>query len=302
MKSCCIIVTYNRKNDLARCVRQCLSLSQEPDVLIVDNASTDGTFEFLLDQGLLGNSSIQYHRLKENIGGAGGFSTGLEIAYNNNYSYFFLMDDDGYPRNASCLMECIKASMEFEDAAIVNSYVFIDDGSLSFSLNNCSSVEEANKKVRTGDLIFDAIAPFNGTLLSRKIVEEIGFPKSEFFIKGDEFEYVLRAKAHGFKWVTACKAEFYHPKFVQSEKKLLWKSLKLSNEPAWKEYCRARNYCYIYRNYFGNMSLLKHIGVELVRCMFFDVNRLHKTWAVLSGLSDGLHGSFSNQIVKRWMV
>lgn len=44
---CAIIVSYNRKKDLLRCVNAVLGQSVKVDsVLVVDNASTDGTAVF----------------------------------------------------------------------------------------------------------------------------------------------------------------------------------------------------------------------------------------------------------------
>lgn len=48
MKVTAVIVTYNRKKDLLRCLQAVLSQTQKiDDVVIVNNASTDGTYEEL---------------------------------------------------------------------------------------------------------------------------------------------------------------------------------------------------------------------------------------------------------------
>jgi rhamnopyranosyl-N-acetylglucosaminyl-diphospho-decaprenol beta-1,3/1,4-galactofuranosyltransferase len=45
-KVCAVIVTYNRKDLLRECLNAVLSQTRPPDhVLVVDNASTDGTPE-----------------------------------------------------------------------------------------------------------------------------------------------------------------------------------------------------------------------------------------------------------------
>jgi len=65
-----VVVTYNRKDYLVRCVQALLRQTSPVDVLIVDNASTDGTADvlqpFLCDR-------VHYHNTGENLGGAGGF-------------------------------------------------------------------------------------------------------------------------------------------------------------------------------------------------------------------------------------
>ena len=47
-RTCAVVVTYNRKALLARCI-ECLQAQSESglDILVVDNASTDGTAQML---------------------------------------------------------------------------------------------------------------------------------------------------------------------------------------------------------------------------------------------------------------
>ena len=49
-------------------------------LIVVDNNSTDGTDEFLKEYGFLENDILEYVKLPENIGGAGGFYEGMKIA------------------------------------------------------------------------------------------------------------------------------------------------------------------------------------------------------------------------------
>ena len=43
-------------------------------------------------------------------------------------------------------------------------------------------------------LIRDVVIPFNGVLVTRELVERIGLPREEFFIWGDDVEYLWRAQ------------------------------------------------------------------------------------------------------------
>ena len=88
-----VVVTYNRKGLLARCLAALLAQRHPLDaIFIIDNCSTDGTYDDLLTQGRIapidGGESIKtvprtehstksveihYVHLPENTGGAGGF-------------------------------------------------------------------------------------------------------------------------------------------------------------------------------------------------------------------------------------
>lgn len=67
-----IVVTYNRKILLRENLQALCKQSYEKlDILIIDNASTDGTYEYIKD--LLNDARILYFNTGANLGGAGGF-------------------------------------------------------------------------------------------------------------------------------------------------------------------------------------------------------------------------------------
>jgi GT2 family glycosyltransferase len=91
-----IIVTWNKKKyvlDLLAAVNTLEYPKENLDILVIDNASTDGTVEEIKqdypDINLICN--------KENIGGTGGFNTGLSWAFEQpleKYKYLWLLDND----------------------------------------------------------------------------------------------------------------------------------------------------------------------------------------------------------------
>ena len=92
MKIAVVIVTYNRldclKNALSKYENQTL---QPCYMIVVDNASTDGTYEFL-EEWLSVESDINkivVHNPK-NTGGSGGFYLGLKESLKYDYDFVFL--------------------------------------------------------------------------------------------------------------------------------------------------------------------------------------------------------------------
>ena len=74
-----IVVTYNRKTLLVENINALLSQTRADklDVIIIDNASNDGTYDEikpLLDS----NNNLYYTNTGDNLGGAGGFSYGIK--------------------------------------------------------------------------------------------------------------------------------------------------------------------------------------------------------------------------------
>lgn len=87
-----VVVTYNRIELLKRNIR-CLQQNKPvSSIIIVNNGSTDGTTEWLASQKEL--TVIN----QPNVGGAGGFYTGIQHAYNAHADWIWCMDDDVFPR------------------------------------------------------------------------------------------------------------------------------------------------------------------------------------------------------------
>jgi GT2 family glycosyltransferase len=85
MKSniCSVLVTYNRLTDLKKTLKAYVAQTLRPNYLIiVDNASTDGTTEFVDDWSSKHQDAFQVIVLhsEKNLGGAGGFSLGIKKA------------------------------------------------------------------------------------------------------------------------------------------------------------------------------------------------------------------------------
>ena len=299
IKSCCLIVTFNRKDLLCRCVEACLGQNLLPDVLIFDNASTDGTKRLLKEKGYIDNKRVIYIESEKNLGGAGGFSNGLKKGIELGYDFVWMMDDDGYPRHSESLSECIKAYNDSTKMCIVNAFVYAENNYMSFKLAGCDTVEAVDKKYNKGN-IPGSISPFNGTLISKEIAKKIGYPRADFFIKGDEGEYVERAKFNGIGWLTARKADFYHPRFIVGTSKFLGISIPLNEEPAWKEYCRARNYYYLKSKYNGCSEVIRLFIVEFIKCLTYKKDRANKIKATICGLIDGMRGIYENERVMKY--
>ena len=86
-----VVVTYNRKELLRECIMALKNSSQPSDIYIIDNNSTDGTKDYIKD--ILDDATV-YKKLKKNVGGAGGFSAGMNHVVKKGYKYVWIMDDD----------------------------------------------------------------------------------------------------------------------------------------------------------------------------------------------------------------
>lgn len=292
MKTCAVIVTFNRKEEL------CLNLAklniqkfQFDKIFVIDNHGSDNTKDYLINNHLM-LDNLQYEYLEKNIGGAGGFSYGVQLAYKEGFDWIYLMDDDGRPFDSDTVSTIInyiiKNEIKSSDLYLINSLVTFDGNRLSFSLFSKDYINELTPK---NGALFGEANPFNGTMLSNGLIKKIGYPNSDFFIKGDEVDYMLRAKKNGASIITLMNSLYYHPTpFPSSRKRFLWKKIYYYVEAPWKEYYSMRNKTYsliknglyikIYFNYIKRLLI-----VRKCKCNKKEVIKMIK-----KGFKDGKRG------------
>ena len=185
-----VVVTYNRKELLRGCLR-CLREQKSPcDILVVDNASTDGTEEML--RPMIDAGEIRYHNTGENLGGAGGFSEGLKTAVHLGYQYIWLMDDDTEVRE-DALFRLLSA-----DRRLQGNYGFLS-GTAYFQKTDelCSmNIQRSGWHTKVSDYASPEVpvvmATFVSFFIKAETVRRFGLPIREFFIWADDLEYSRR--------------------------------------------------------------------------------------------------------------
>ena len=292
---CAVVVTYNRKELLLRCLKALQMQSQQlAHILVVNNASSDGTIDFLSENGFSDNSSFTLLNLEENLGGAGGFHYGIKWVYEKGFDYIWLMDDDGLPEQ-HCLAELTKyiTKDNYIGPLVLN---INNPKELTFSLRlpNTNTViytqDEANLY---GVIIKDIVMPFNGILFSRKVVDSIGLPYKEYFIWGDDMEYTWRAKKNKIAIFTVNSAKFYHPKEASLGTPMFFRKLRFNDtESALKLYCMCRNNLRNLIEYKGYLIALLFI-IKVCWFYLFTKPNFNKLRISLNGIWAGLVKDFT---------
>ena len=212
-KVAALVVTYNRINKLKVVLDKYLS-SNIYSIVIVDNASTDDTREFLSN---LSDKRIQVLTLSENTGGSGGFHTGLKYIHEalRDYEWVILQDDDAYP-DVDKLNEFIVAVDPIK-ADVLMSAVYYPSGKIS-EMNKPGYLpfKNFNQSIKTflrgnkGFHIPDELylskslhevdfASFVGLFVSKNVVERVGYPEKEWFIYGDDLDYSISITQANYK-------------------------------------------------------------------------------------------------------
>jgi rhamnopyranosyl-N-acetylglucosaminyl-diphospho-decaprenol beta-1,3/1,4-galactofuranosyltransferase len=200
-----IVVTFNRADLLGRTLDGLAAQTHEPDaVIVVDNASTDHTRAVLdAHRGL----ALQRLHLHSNTGGAGGFRAGVEAAYRQGFDRIWLMDDDVVPA-PDCLAvlmatdeACVMAVREDTGGRLVEKAATVFDLSRPWSVRpKRASVETAYRDRRAmPERVEIQVAAFEGFLVRRQVIENVGLPDDSFFIFYDDVDLSLRARRAGYR-------------------------------------------------------------------------------------------------------
>lgn len=189
-----VVVTWNRVDLLQESLTALRAQTHPPAaIVVVDNASTDGTAE-LLDTGY--GEQLDVVHLAENTGGAGGFAVGVERALGHAPDLVWLLDDDTVPTETAAA-ELVRAWRDYpgERPAVLASRVVWTDGR-DHPMNTPRVKPGATAaELRAADEV-DALpvrsASFVSIACDAATIRERGLPVADYFLWNDDFEYSTR--------------------------------------------------------------------------------------------------------------
>jgi GT2 family glycosyltransferase len=183
-----VVVTWNRCALLRECLAALNGQTRPPDrILVVDNASTDGTPALLRDAG------VDVLRLPENVGGAGGFHAGMEAA-RDGADWLWLVDDDTIARPDSLERLLAGAARAPEPPSLLASRVEWSDGRahpMNMPIVRRRDVAAMYAAGERGLLPLRA-ATFVSLLVSTGAIARHGLPRKAFFFQADDIELTAR--------------------------------------------------------------------------------------------------------------
>ena len=273
-----VVVTYNRKELLKKVIASLRNQTIKVNgIIVVDNGTTDGTREWLgSEQGL----SVIH---QDNVGGAGGFYRGIQEAMHTTAEWIWCMDDDVFP-NSDCLEQLLAHYTPDDNTGILcpkrlmNGKVFISEtrrqnltNPFKYIFEDCIKAEmlEKNETVEIEGMAFE------GPLIRREVVEQIGLPNKDLFILYDDTDYSYRAVLAGYKVKVVSSAvmnKYYHQSTLTKEEE------RLKNK--WKLKYHFRNTAY-FCNKYGKNFFFRYLGclpfvVDMYGAITFNFFKGHK--------------------------
>jgi GT2 family glycosyltransferase len=200
-----VVVTWNRRDLLEESLAALARQTHRPaQVVVVDNASTDGTV------ALLEAMSAQYPdldvvTLTSNVGGAGGFAAGIERALTHEPDLVWLLDDDTVP-TPTAAEELVRAWRGYEGpvptgsasrtrpALLASRVVWTDgrDHPMNTPRRKPGATGEEIRAAETVDAVPIRSASFVSIMCDAQVVRERGLPVADYFLWNDDFEYSTR--------------------------------------------------------------------------------------------------------------
>ena len=153
-----ICVSFNQKKLTEEYVNKIKKQTLVPDIIVLDNASSDGTFEYLKNK----HPDITIVRTKHNYGGAGGYFVAQKYAYEAGYTYILIGENDAFPIDNNLIEKTYESTK-----------------------NNPETMFSAINKNKKG--VIGSI--FHVSMMHRDLIKKIGFINADYFFRGDDLEY-----------------------------------------------------------------------------------------------------------------
>ncbi|CAI3957962.1 GT2 family (WcaE) (PDB:2Z86) [Commensalibacter communis] len=285
MNCTALIVTYNRLTKLKNCLKATLLLPFN-HIIIVNNASTDNTAEWLLTQQ---DPRLHILTTQINIGGAGGFKHGAHFIANYlDTEWIFFFDDDAYP--AVNLLDQFNR-LNKQDYQIFSSKVLLPSGKIckmnvpykKVPYTACETVLYGIKphKFLPNLLEQEEVQTFSfvGAVLHQNILRQYTHLIDEqLFLYFDDVLFSYHLSQSGYKILFSPNLIFIHDTTINTN---IYQNKKI--------YYMVRNLVYLKENQYSPFSKCS-ISLRIIRILILCIYRgknIHSILYILKGIKDG---------------
>lgn len=298
-----ITINYNHSKETIECINSILNSNYSNyDIYLIDNGSNIVDYNRLQEE-FYNVNKIKLLRIENNKGYVGGVNFGLKNALKKSYRYFIIMNNDTI-LDKEAIAELVKTAIKYEDNAIISGKVYNMDepntlqyiGQWCKNKNNFEYIPYV-KNFREVDIgQFDEEIELDMTddicwLIPRKIIQKVGLYSEDFFLYGEQNDYVFRAKAFNFKLIYTPQAKIWHHHHLTTANKNS-KSLKIYY---WQSYAtlilmyKYLNKVFFIKKYFKIFSktftrliiytFFKRLNYERQKCIaWFLANKEFIKW------------------------
>ena len=296
-----IIVTWNKQDCVIALLTSLKRLDYDNyDVIVIDNASTDGSVEAIKMQF----PEVQIICNSENLGGTGGFNSGLRCAVaKEEYRYLWLLDNDVLV-DEGALRQLVTVLDSDRSIGLAGSAMYdltqpqrlVEIGNF---LNLKRGILWGNKRFAASSEIdrdvylVDSVSACS-LCVSVEALKTVGIWDEAFFLYCDDVDWNIRFKKRGYKIAAVPKSIIWH---------LPWEFKAGFNS----SYYAGRNMLYLMNKHLeGELRYLflpyKQISLIWFSASLFRRGQRYYSLAVMQSLLDFLDvkmGKCSDETVRR---
>lgn len=210
LKVAVVVVLYNNNLEFLKCITSLKSQTKKIDYYyFIDNSSSEYSIKNkkIIEENFAEEEYL-YQVLVNNIGSAGGFAIGMQMAYNDKFDIIWLNDQDGSP-DKKCLEVMLSKFSDIGTHSIVIPNVLSKDNGNELKNFHCSINFFGGSYY-----INDKIGTFGttGVAIRREVIESIGvYNYRVCYIGSEDREYAFRAAKNNISLFFVKEALYYHP-------------------------------------------------------------------------------------------
>ena len=289
-----ITVTFNAQAVIAEHLRLLQGQTHRlSEIVVVDNASSDGTLAVLADEFPL----VTVLSLPTNVGVGGGYAAGLTYALGKSHQSIWTLDQDSKPE-PDCLQELVATAMNCRGNAQPialfaprsrNLATGLDYAGFGWRNGVVTLPDDQRAAVQWVDIVISS-----GSLLSAQAVIAAGLPREDFFMDFVDFEYCLRLRRLGYGIGVVRKAVMWHAVGLPEKRRFLAIPWVWATHVPWREYYKIRNQTFTIWHgqptFRGKLYLIRKFLRHALAVVIFDPQKFRRLRFMFAGLRDGIRG------------
>jgi len=295
-----VTVSKNAKSLISNHLHALLSQTYRlTEIVVVDNASTDGTAEFVAEHF----PSATLIRLEKNEGVGGGFSVGLEYAVSRKYDWVWMFGQDSIPppETLEKLLSAYRSLPDLEHVGLV-APLPVDVNSrlrlLPFRWKDGQVVVLPSSGGETVTFVDMVIS--SGSLIRSEAIKKVGLPRRDFFIDFVDYEHCLRLRQHGYLIAVVNNCFMAHTIGHPRRVKLFGKPMSWTTHAPWRDYYKVRNRAFVVWHQFpsarAKIFVVRKFLTQTIGTLLFDPQKSIRVKLMWRGLRDGILGRLGIQV------
>ena len=272
MKILVIVVTFNGRKWLERCLGSVRASETPADLYVWDNDSTDGSADYV--QGCFPEAKLV--RSADNLGFAEANNMGMRYALEKGYDYVYLLNQDAWIEPST--LGTLVAASEAHPGFAVLSPLQMTDGfeALDKQFSKIAAPEGIHIQDRRCATVPVKRVMAAHWLIPRKALEDIGMFSALFPIYGNDDNWCDRARYHGYKIGIVPEARAVHDRAYRQEpkEKVIFRNYYMGslvrlcdiNRPLWERFLFVCLFTLVKAVKYGSILPFRHFR-SLVRML-----------------------------------